>query len=132
MNRHFPLVVGATIAAGVALVLALAPGDWLAGPLELAETDATSFLLRRYAASATLALAVVAGVVALRGDPIRAALLGFGTWFAVQALVAILGIVSGTVGGLAWLALFADPAIAAWFFVLAGRRPVDRAGEGGG
>ena len=83
--------------------------------------DATSFLVRRYAASATAALFVVTTAIARRTNPQRAALLGFATWFGVQGVVAIWGVGTGTVGGLAWVAVFADPLIAAWFVMWASR-----------
>ena len=63
------------MAALVAVVLAIAPAVWLADMLDVAGQDATTFLLRRYAASATAALAVVAIATVWRTDPWRAVLL---------------------------------------------------------
>lgn len=108
------------MSAQPSLALAIAP-NWLAGLLDVSSDDATAFLVRRYGVSATAALIVVAIAISRQAAPQPAALLAFATWFGVQAVVAILGIVAGTVGGLAWLAAAADPLIAAWFFAVAGR-----------
>jgi hypothetical protein len=91
--------------------------------LDVEGADATTFLLRRYAASATAALAVV--VIATVGptDPGRAVLLGLSTWFGVQAVTAWWGVIAGAVGGFAWLAMAGDPFIAAWFLFLSRRSP---------
>jgi hypothetical protein len=121
VNPRYGLPVGAAIAAGVGLFLAIAPMSWLEELLDVRGADATSFLVRRYAASATAALFVVTTAIARRTNPQRAALLGFATWFGVQGVVAILGVASGAVGGLAWLAVLADPLIAAWFLMWASR-----------
>jgi len=56
----------------------------------------------------------VAIATAWRTEPRRTVLLGLCTWFGVQAANAV-GVISGAVGGFAWLALVADPLIAAWF-----------------
>ncbi|HEX6336914.1 MAG TPA: hypothetical protein VFZ85_08170 [Jiangellaceae bacterium] len=120
MNPRHGLLAGAAIAGTVALVLAIAPTSWLADMLDVAGDDATAFLVRRYAASATAALFVAITGIAQGARPHRAGLLAVAVWFTVQGLVAVVGIVSGTVGGFAWLAAFADPLIAAWFFVLSG------------
>jgi hypothetical protein len=109
------------IAGGVALVLLLLPTGWLTGLLDLADQDATAFLVRRYAASATAALCVATAGIARGANAQRAVLLGLATWFAAQAAVAVWGIATDTVGGLAWLALAADPLIAAWFYALSRR-----------
>jgi hypothetical protein len=121
MNPRNGVVVGAAIAAMVAVVLAVAPATWLADMLDVAGGDATAFLVRRYAASATAALAVVAIATARRTDPVRAVLLGLSTWFGVQAVIAWWGIIVGAVGGFAWLAMAADPLITAWFLFLSRR-----------
>jgi hypothetical protein len=63
-------------------------------------------------------LLVVTASIARGADPQRAVLLALSTWFAVQGIVAIVGIATGTVGGLAWLAIVVDPLVAAWFFDL--------------
>ena len=84
MNPRYGLTVGAAIAAGVGLFLAIAPTSWLEELLEVRGADATSFLVRRYAASATAALFVVTTAIARRTNPQRAALLGLATWFGVQ------------------------------------------------
>jgi hypothetical protein len=115
------LIVGAGMGAAVALVLAVAPVAWFEDLLRLSGDDAAAFLLRRYAASATAAILVYAAG-ALRGsDRRKVALLALGTWFAIQGAVAIVGIVTGIVGGMAWAAMFADPLIAAWFFTVSAR-----------
>jgi hypothetical protein len=121
VNPRYGLRVGVAIAAGVGLFLAIAPTSWLEELLDVRGADATSFLVRRYAASATAALFVITTAIARRTNPQRAALLGFATWFGVQGVVAILGVGTGTVGGLAWLAVFADPLIAAWFLMWSSR-----------
>jgi hypothetical protein len=121
MNPRFGLAAGAGIAAMVAVILAVIPAGWLADVLDAAGPDATTFLVRRYGASATAALAVTSAVIALGGAPQRAALLGLAAWFGLQAVVAAWGLASGTVGGLTWLAVFADPLIAAAFLALSGR-----------
>lgn len=121
MNPRYGLTAGAAIAAGAGLFLAIAPTSWLEELLDVRGADATSFLVRRYAASATAALFTVITAIARRTNPQRAALLGLATWFGVQGVVAILGVGTGTVGGLAWLAIFADPLIAAWFLMLSSR-----------
>jgi hypothetical protein len=89
--------------------------------LDTSGADATTFLVRRYGASATAALAVTTAIIARGGAPQRAALLGVAAWFGGQAVVAVWGLASGTVGGLAWLAVFADPLIAAGFLALSAR-----------
>lgn len=127
MTQRLGLLIGAVITGASALIFVVAPVDWFADVLDVAADDATAFLVRRYAASATAALFVVA-IGAVRGLPApRAALLGLGTSFAVQGSVAVAGVAAGTVGGLAWLAVFADPALALGFLSLA--RP---AGDGSG
>lgn len=83
--------------------------------------DATAFLVRRYAGSATAALAVVATSVARRMDARTAVLFGLGTWFGVQAMTAWWGVASGMVGGFAWVAAIADPLLATWFMILSRR-----------
>jgi hypothetical protein len=123
MNPRYGVIAGAAIAAMAALVLAVVPTAWLADMLDVAGRDATTFLVRRYAASATAALAVVTIATARRTDPYRAALLGLSTWFGVQAGAAWWGVISGAVGGFAWLAMVADPLIAAWLLLLSRRRP---------
>jgi hypothetical protein len=114
----------------VAAVLAVAPAAWLAEILGAEGHDATTFLIRRYGASATAALAVVAIATARRADPRRAVLLGLSIWFGVQALTAWWGLITGAVGGFAWLAMAADPFIAAWFLFLSRRRDVPRSVSG--
>ena len=42
-------------------------------------------------------------------------------WFGVQGLVAVWGIAFGRVGGLAWVAVVADPLIAGWFIALSAK-----------
>jgi hypothetical protein len=121
MTPRSGLIVGAALAALVALVLAFVPADWLAGLLSVSGADATSFLVRRYGASATAALFVSTAAIVLKTAPSRAALLALSAWFGVQGLVAIWGIAFGSVGGLAWLAVVADPLIAGWFIALAAK-----------
>jgi hypothetical protein len=121
MNPRFGLLAGALITASAALVLAFAPVSWLASLLDVSSDAVTTFLVRRYGASATAALFVVVAAAERGAIARRATLLGLATWFAVQGAVAVWGIVSGAVGGLAWLAMIADPLIAAWFFVLSAR-----------
>jgi hypothetical protein len=111
-------MTGAAIAGAVALVLAIAPTTWLSDLLDVAGHDATSFLIRRYAASATAALFVATTGIVQGTSPHRVGLLALAAWFAVQGVVAVAGLVSGTVGGLAWLAAFIDPLIATWFFTV--------------
>lgn len=120
VNPRHGLLAGATIAGTVALVLAIAPTSSLADLLNVAGDDATAFLVRRYAASATAALFVAITGIVRGASPHRTGLLAVAVWFSVQGLIAVIGIVSGTVGGLVWLAAFVDPLIAAWFFVLSG------------
>ncbi len=116
------LTLGAVAAAGGTAFTALAPTDWMAAQLAIADGDeAATFLLRRFAASATAGLGVTA-VAALRGAPApTAALAGLSTWFAVQALTAWTGLATGTVGGVARFSAVFDPAMAA-AFALAARR----------
>lgn len=123
MNPRYGVIAGAAIAALAAIVLAVVPVAWLADMLDVADRDATTFLVRRYAASATAALAVVTIAMAWRIDPTRAVLLGLSIWFGVQAVTAWWGVISGAVGGFAWLAVVADPLIAAWFLLLSRRSP---------
>ena len=118
MTPRSGLIVGAALAALVALVLAFVPADWLAGLLDVSGADATSFLVQRYGASATAALFVSTAAIAQQTAPSRAALLALSAWFGVQGLVAIWGIALGHVGGLAWVAVVADPLIAGWFIAL--------------
>src|SRR5918994_5423725 len=118
VNPRYGLIAGAAVGGAVALVLAIAPASWLADLLDVSGEDATTFLMRRYAASATAAL-FVATIGTVRGaSPQRTGLLAMAIWFGAQGLVAVVGVVSGTVGGLAWVAIFVDPLIAAWFFAL--------------
>lgn len=118
VNPRYGLLAGAVVSGTAALALGIAPAGWLADLLDLAAEDAAAFLMRRYAASATAAL-FVATIGLVRGiSPQRAGLLALSTWFAVQGLVAIVGVISGTVGSLAWLVVFVDPLLAAWSFVL--------------
>ena len=121
MNPRHGLTAGAVIAAVVGLFLAVASAAWFEGLLDVSGADATTFLVRRYEASATVALFVVTAAIGLQANPQRAVLLALSAWFGVQGVVALSGVVSGTVGGLAWAAVFADPLIAAWFFALSGR-----------
>lgn len=121
MNPRFALIAGAALSAGVALVLAFAPAAWLAGLIGVTDGEATGFLLRRYGASATAAIAVTSATIAMGGTPQRAALLGFAAWFGVQAMVAIGAVLTGIAGGLIWLAVVADPLIGAWFLLLSWR-----------
>jgi hypothetical protein len=123
MNPRYGVLAGAAIAAVVAAVLAVVPAAWFGDMLDVEGRDATTFLVRRYAASATAALAVVTIATARRTDPMRAVLLGLSTWFGVQTVTAWLGIIAGAVGGFAWLAVLADPLIAAWFLLLSRTSP---------
>jgi hypothetical protein len=118
--RH-GILAGAAVAALAAAVLAVAPVAWLRDMLAASGTDAATFLVRRYAASATTALAVVAIAVAVRTDARSAVLLGLGTWFGGQAVTAWWGLATGAVGGFAWAAAVADPLLAAWFLILSRR-----------
>lgn len=124
-NPRLGLHVGVALAALVSLILAFTPANWLGEMLSVSGDGATSFLVRRYGASATAALAVGCLQVARGAHGEHAALQSFATWFAGQGLVAIHGVATGTVGGFAWLAVFADPALAAWFLLLA-LRPASR------
>jgi hypothetical protein len=125
MNPRYGVLAGAALAAAVAVVLVSVPVAWLAEMLGVAGHDATTFLVRRYAASATAALAVVAAATVRRTDPVRAASLGLAVWFGVQAVTAWWGVMTGVVGAFAWLAVVADPLLAAWFLFLTrgDRRP---------
>lgn len=125
MIPRFGLRIGAALAAFVALVLTIAPADWLAGLLNVSGADATNFLVRRYAASATVALFVATAAIARNTAPEKAALLALSAWFAVQGMVAVWGVVFGYAGGFAWAAVVADPIIAAWFFILSARAAKD-------
>lgn len=121
MTPRSGLTMGAAFAALVALVLAFVPADWLAGLLGVSGADATTFLVQRYGASATAALFVLTAAIACQTVPSRAALLSLSAWFGVQGLVAVWGIAFGRVGGLAWVAVVADPLIAGWFIVLSAK-----------
>jgi len=111
------------MAALVAVILAGMPVTWLEDMLATAGGEAITFLVRRYAASATAALAVVTIGIIRRTEPRRAALLGLSTWFGVQAVSAWWGVISGTVGGFAWAAVVADPLLAVGFLILSRRSP---------
>lgn len=118
MPARFGLIVGAALTGGVAIFLAFVPTDWLAQMMGVSAEDAAEFLLRRYGASATAALSALL-IVLLRGaSAIRAAYMALALWFAVQGAVAIWGLSTGIAGGLAWVALVADPAIAALLLIL--------------
>jgi hypothetical protein len=120
------LVLGTAAALGGTAFLVVAPPAWMAAQLELAEADASAFLLRRFAASATAGLAVT-GVSALRGVDARpAALAGLAAWFGGQALTAFGGLVSGTVGGVARFSAVLDPAMAAVLGLAAHRARQDQ------
>jgi hypothetical protein len=101
MSPRYGLVIGAAMATLAAVALAGVPVSWLEAMLDTAGGEATTFLVRRYAASATAALAVVTVGIVRRARPRRAALLGLSTWFGVQAVTAWWGIISGLVGGFA-------------------------------
>jgi hypothetical protein len=118
VNPRSGLIAGAAIAGAVALVLLIAPTEWLADRLDVTGEDATTFLIRRYAASATAALFVATAGLVRGARPHQTGLLALAAWFTVQGVVAMVGVASGTVGGLVWLAVFIDPFIAAWFFAL--------------
>jgi hypothetical protein len=115
---RFGLVVGAAMATLAAVVLAGVPVSWLEAMLDTAGGDASTFLVRRYAASSTAALAVVTVGIVRRTDPRRAVLLGLGTWFGMQAATAWWGVISESAGGFAWAAVVADPLLAAAFLIL--------------
>lgn len=121
VNPRLGLIAGAVISGVVALVLAISPAGWLENLLAVSGRDATGFLVRRYGASATAALCVATGAIALGLDPRRAALRALAAWFGVQAAVALWGVTTGAVGGLAWLAVLADPLLGAWFFALSAK-----------
>jgi hypothetical protein len=121
MTPRFGLITGAALTSFVALVSAFVPVDWLAGMLGVSGVDATSFLLRRYGGSATAALCVSTAAIARHAAPARAALLALSAWFSVQGLVALWGLAFGQVGGLAWVAVVADPLIARWFIALSAK-----------
>jgi hypothetical protein len=78
----------------------------------------TTFLVRRYAASATPALAVAAIAATAGMDVRRAVLLGLGTWFGAQSVTVWWGVATHTVGRFAWIAAITDPLISAWFLAL--------------
>lgn len=115
------------IAGVVALVLMVLPTGWLTGLLDIADQDATAFLVRRYAVSATAALCVATAAIARGASAQRTGLLALATWFAVQAAVAVWGIASETAGGLTWVAVAADPLIAVWFYALSRRTQRNKA-----
>ena len=121
MEPRHGLAVGSLVATVAAAVFMLAPVSWFGDVLEVSGDDASRFLVRRYASSATAALAVVAIGAWREIGSLRATLLGFAAWFGVQGSIAIWGLVAGTVGGVAWLAAVADPLLCAWFSFLAGR-----------
>jgi hypothetical protein len=123
MSPRYGLVIGAAMATLAAVALAGVPVSWLEAMLDTAGGEATTFLVRRYAASATAALAVVTVGIVRRAHPRRAVLLGLSTWFGIQAVTAWWGIISGLVGGFAWAAVVADPLLAAGFLVLSRRSP---------
>jgi hypothetical protein len=107
------LMLGTVAAVGGAGFLAAVPAEWMADRLALADdADAAGFLLRRFGASATAGLAVTAGS-ALRGvDAAPAALAGLAAWFGGQAVTAVGGLATGTVGGVAWFSAVLDPTMA--------------------
>ena len=121
INPATGVAVGAVLAAGIAVVLLIAPVAWFEDLLDATRADLGAFLVRRYAASATAALFVMALGTARSNRPRRVALQALATWFGVQGAIAVWGIASGSVGGLTWLAVVADPSIAAAFLMLARR-----------
>jgi hypothetical protein len=84
MTPRHGLIFGFFVAAAVALALAVAPTRIFEDLPEVSTADATSFLLRRYGASATAAVAVFAASVLRGGNVDRGSLLALGTWFIVQ------------------------------------------------
>jgi hypothetical protein len=126
VNPRSALALGAVLAGATAAALALLPTSWLSSMLEVGEDDAASFLVRRYAVSATAALCVVGAGLARGADPARTGLLAFAVWFAGQGIVAASGLATGAVGGLAWLAVAVDPVIAAWFYAQRSRASTRR------
>lgn len=118
MNPRLGLKIGALITGVATLVLIIAPSDWFADLLAISDQDVASFLVKRYAASSTAALFVFVGSTAMRRDAESSALLALSTWFAIQAGVAIWGVSTGIVGGMAWTAAFSDPLLAIWFYML--------------
>jgi hypothetical protein len=118
VNSRHALLAAAVLTGGVAAALAVLPTSTLSSLLDVDGAAATAFLVRRYAVSATAALCVaIAGLARTR--PHRAALLAVTTWFAVQGIVAVLGLARGDVGGLAWVAVVADPLLAIVFLAAA-------------
>lgn len=103
------------------MALAVLPASTLGSLLDVDGPAATAFLVRRYAVSATAALCVAIIGLARTSSPERAALLAVATWFAGQGIVALLGLATGDVGGLAWVAVVADPLLAAVFLVASRR-----------
>ena len=99
------------------MALAVLPPSILRSLLDADGPATTAFLVRRYAVSATAALCVAIIGIARTSSPERAALLAVATWFAVQGIVALLGLATGDVGGLAWVTVVADPLLAAGFLV---------------
>jgi hypothetical protein len=123
VGQRRAILAGLVLTGGVAVALAALPTRWLASLLAVDGPAATTFLVRRYAVSATAALCVVAlGILRDRG-PERTVLLALATWFGVQGLVALLGLVAGDVGGAAWVAVVADPGLAAAFLAASRARP---------
>jgi hypothetical protein len=135
VNSRRLLLAAAVLTGGVAAALAVLPTSTLGSLLDVDGEAATAFLVRRYAVSATAALCVAIVGLTRTSTPDRAALLAVATWFAGQAIVALLGLATGDVGGLAWAAAFADPLLATMFLtasLAAGPEPMDRRGSAAG
>jgi hypothetical protein len=129
------IVVGMVLTAGVALALAVLPTRWLTSLLDVDGPAATAFLVRRYAVSATAALCVALAGIVCNSSPERTALRALATWFGVKGVVAWLGLLTGDVGGLAWVAAAVDPLLAAGFLIAsrgAGLRSSGALAGGGG
>jgi hypothetical protein len=117
VNPRHVIVAGMVLTGGVALALAVLPTRWLTSLLDVDGPAATAFLVRRYAVSATAALYVTLAGIVRHSSPERTALRALATWFGVQGVVALLGLLTGDVGGMAWVAAAVDPLLAAGFLV---------------
>jgi hypothetical protein len=120
--ERFGLIIVAVLTGLVAVALLILPSALTADLMALSPDATADFLVRRYAASATVGLCVAA-VMARTGAPAASALYGgVSAWFAMQGAVALWAVISGTAGGAIWLALAADPTLAISFLILS-RRP---------
>ena len=121
------LRAGAVILAGVALAMLLAPAT-IGSLFGVDSSSGGDFLARRYGASGMAALA--AALWTAPGDNARrTVLIALAAWFAVQAIVVVIGLATSLVSTLGLVAAISDSLLCATAIVVArwaGDSPTDQ------